>query len=94
MAKMTVLGNNVRSLVDCSEVIPVPKPAASKVAHLPAGKSLKDIEHACKATPFPTIRADPGASLSLLRLFVFVLVLVLMPLMTGPETSIPVVPPS
>ena len=65
MAKMTVLGNDVRKLYDCSEVIPVPKPAASKVAHLPAGKSLKDIEHACKATPFPTIRADPGASLSL-----------------------------
>ena len=65
MAKMTVLGNDVRRLYDCSEVIPVPKPAASKVAHLPAGKSLKDIEHACKATPFPTIRADPGASLSL-----------------------------
>lgn len=63
MAKMTVLGNDVRRLYDCSEVIPVPKPAASKVAHLPAGKSLKDIEHACKATPFPTIRADPGASL-------------------------------
>ena len=60
MAKMTTLGNDVRKLTDCSEVIPVPKPAASKVAHLPAGKTLKDIERACKATPFPVIRADPG----------------------------------
>ena len=43
MAKMTVLGNDVRTLYDCSEVIPVPKPAASQVAHLPAGKTLKDM---------------------------------------------------
>ncbi|KAI0708498.1 versatile peroxidase VPS1 [Earliella scabrosa] len=64
MAKMTTLGNDVRKLTDCSEVIPVPKPAASKVAHLPAGKTLKDIERACKATPFPVIRADPGPETS------------------------------
>ncbi|RDX41987.1 heme peroxidase [Lentinus brumalis] len=65
MAKMAVLGNDPRTLYDCSEVIPVPKPAASKVAHLPAGKTLKDIEHACKATPFPTIKADPGPETSI-----------------------------
>ena len=60
MAKMTVLGNDVRSLTDCSEVIPVPKPAASKVAHLPAGKSLKDIEASCWKVPFPSITAETG----------------------------------
>ncbi|KAI0752530.1 versatile peroxidase VPS1 [Daedaleopsis nitida] len=60
MAKMSTLGNDVRTLTDCSEVIPVPKPAASNVAHLPAGKTLKDIQAACKATPFPTIKADRG----------------------------------
>lgn len=60
MAKMAVLGQDARKLTDCSEVIPVPKSAASKVAHLPAGKTLKDIEQACKATPFPVIKADPG----------------------------------
>ncbi|KAH9934475.1 heme peroxidase [Epithele typhae] len=71
MKKMTVLGNNVPSLVDCSEVIPVPKAAASQKAHLPAGKTQKDIEASCKSTPFPVLSVLPG-----------------------PETSIPVVPPS
>ena len=61
MAKMAVLGQDPRRLTDCSEVIPVPKPAKSQVAHLPAGKTLKDIEASCK-TPFPTIKADPGKS--------------------------------
>ena len=62
MAKMAVLGQDPRKLTDCSEVIPVPKPAASQVAHLPAGKSLKDVQASCKKTPFPTIMADPGMS--------------------------------
>ncbi|KAM5546023.1 hypothetical protein V8D89_000149 [Ganoderma adspersum] len=65
MAKMAVLGQDPRRLTDCSEVIPVPKPAASQVAHLPAGKTLKDIEASCKKTPFPTIKADPGPETSI-----------------------------
>ena len=66
MAKMTVLGNNVRTLTDCSEVIPVPKPAASQVAHLPAGKTLKDIEASCKSKPFPPLRVAPGPMTSII----------------------------
>ena len=62
MAKMAVLGQDVRTLVDCSEVIPIPAAAASQAAHLPAGKSLADVEGACQATPFPAISADPGQS--------------------------------
>ena len=64
MAKMAVLGQDPRRLTDCSEVIPVPKPAKSQVAHLPAGKTLKDIEASCKKTPFPTIKANPGECLT------------------------------
>ncbi|RPD63886.1 manganese peroxidase isozyme precursor [Lentinus tigrinus ALCF2SS1-6] len=60
MAKMAVLGQDTNTLVDCSEVIPVPSKALSQVAHLPAGKSLSDVEGSCQATPFPTISADPG----------------------------------
>ncbi len=60
MAKMAVLGQDPKTLVDCSEVIPVPAKALTQVAHLPAGKNLADIEAACQATPFPTISADPG----------------------------------
>ncbi|KAL4245328.1 Peroxidase [Abortiporus biennis] len=64
MAKLAVLGQNPRKLVDCSEVIPVPSVAKSKSAVLPAGKTLKDIEHSCRATPFPVISAAPGPATS------------------------------
>ena len=77
MAKMTVLGNDVRTLTDCSEVIPVPKPAASNVAHLPAGKTLKDIEAACAATPFPALSAAPGPATTIAPVYVPSLSLVL-----------------
>ncbi|KAK7688317.1 Manganese peroxidase 3 [Cerrena zonata] len=60
MSKLAVLGHNPRTLVDCSEVIPVPSKAKTQVAKLPAGKTLRDIEAACRATPFPVISADPG----------------------------------
>ena len=63
MAKMVVLGQDQRRLTDCSGVIPVLKPAKSQVAHLPAGKTLKDIEASGKKTPFPIIKADPGECL-------------------------------
>lgn len=45
MAKLAVLGQNPRALVDCSEVIPAPSTLKAQVAKLPAGKTLKDIEH-------------------------------------------------
>ena len=34
MAKMAVIGQNVAKLVDCSEVIPIPKPPVAKPATL------------------------------------------------------------
>ncbi|KAK7688353.1 hypothetical protein QCA50_008725 [Cerrena zonata] len=71
MSKLAVLGHIPALLTDCSEVIPVPKPAASNIAHIPAGKTLKDIEASCKVKPFPTI-----------------------PVLPGPISSIPPVPPS
>jgi hypothetical protein len=43
MAKLAVLGQNTKEMVDCSDVIPMPKPRVGK-AHLPAGTSLHDIE--------------------------------------------------
>jgi hypothetical protein len=48
MAKLAVLGQNTAKLIDCSEVIPVPKPRKRK-AHLPAGTSLDDIEASVRA---------------------------------------------
>ncbi|KAI9461299.1 manganese peroxidase 1 [Lactarius psammicola] len=52
MAKLSVLGQNTRNLVDCSDVIPVPKPFTGS-AHLPAGSTLQDIEASCKFSPVP-----------------------------------------
>ncbi|KAF8656124.1 hypothetical protein AX16_002762 [Volvariella volvacea WC 439] len=65
MAKMAVLGHDPRTLVDCSEVIPIPPAAKAQVASLPAGQSLSDIQAACAATPFPTLSADPGPATSI-----------------------------
>lgn len=66
MAKMTVLGNNVDKLVDCSEVILVPKSRVNS-PHLPAGKTLKDIQASCAETPFPRLPTDPGTCIQCLR---------------------------
>ncbi|PIL34186.1 hypothetical protein GSI_03897 [Ganoderma sinense ZZ0214-1] len=65
MAKMAVLGQDPKTLIDCSEVIPTPAVATSQTAHLPAGKNLTDIEASCNTTPFPTISADPGPETSI-----------------------------
>ncbi|KAG6920086.1 hypothetical protein DXG01_010154 [Tephrocybe rancida] len=57
MLKMSLLGQNKAKMVDCSEVMPVP-PALKSTVHLPAGKVMKDIEHANK---YPTaVSSAPG----------------------------------
>ena len=48
MAKLAVLGQNSRNVVDCSEVIPATSAANAQVARLPARKTLKDIEHSVR----------------------------------------------
>ncbi|CAL1697180.1 unnamed protein product [Somion occarium] len=65
MAKLAILGHSAHDLVDCSEVIPVPSKAKAQSAKLPAGKTIKDIQHACAATPFPVISADRGPATSI-----------------------------
>ncbi|KAL0579393.1 fungal class II heme-containing peroxidase [Marasmius crinis-equi] len=61
MLKLSLLGQDKSKLIDCSDVIPVPAPLATK-PHLPAGSSLDDVEQACKDTPFPSLSADPGSA--------------------------------
>ncbi|VDB94209.1 unnamed protein product [Peniophora sp. CBMAI 1063] len=63
MAKLVVLGQNVNSLVDCSDVIPTPPPFTAQ-ATFPAGLSNKDIEQACATAAFPTLKTDPGPATS------------------------------
>jgi hypothetical protein len=45
MSKMAIIGHNRANMVDCSDVIPVPKPVVG-TPHLPAGKTMADIEQA------------------------------------------------
>ncbi|KAJ7060143.1 putative versatile peroxidase [Mycena amicta] len=59
MAKLAVIGQNTAKMIDCSDVIPVPKPVVG-TPHLPAGKTMNDIEQACGSAPFPTFTANPG----------------------------------
>lgn len=64
MVKLSLVGQNVTELVDCSEVIPQPV-AAKGQAHIPAGLDLKDIEQACAETPFPSLSVAAGAATSI-----------------------------
>ncbi|KAJ8695007.1 fungal class II heme-containing peroxidase [Pleurotus ostreatus] len=61
MRKLSLLGHNQADLIDCSDVIPVPK-TLTKAATFPAGKSQADVEIVCNAaaTPFPALASDPG----------------------------------
>jgi manganese peroxidase len=63
MAKLAVIGQDRSKLIDCSDVIPVPKPVVG-TPHLPAGHSMADIEQACATAPFPTLTANPGPATS------------------------------
>ncbi|KAH8107936.1 manganese peroxidase 1 precursor [Cristinia sonorae] len=64
MTKLSLLGQDQNSLIDCSEVIPVP-PTLNVVATFPAGKTIRDIEQGCGSTPFPTLATDPGPATSI-----------------------------
>ncbi|RPD54306.1 peroxidase MNP1 [Lentinus tigrinus ALCF2SS1-7] len=66
--RLAVLGVDNSTLIDCSEVIPVPPPLprASR-PHFPAGKSMRDVEPACAETPFPTFPTDPGPATTIAR---------------------------
>jgi manganese peroxidase len=57
--KLSVLDHNIEGMVDCSEVIPVPK-TLTKAAAFPSGLIHADDDQACATTPFPTISASPG----------------------------------
>lgn len=62
MAKLAVLGQDTSQMIDCSEVIPEPKPLPIEHSQsvYPAGFSNADVEPLCAATPFPTLSTLPG----------------------------------
>jgi len=63
MIKLATVGQDVSSLVDCTEALPaVVTTSVSQIASFPASKSQADVQQACNATPFPTLSADAGPS--------------------------------
>ncbi|EJF61830.1 manganese peroxidase [Dichomitus squalens] len=66
MAKLAVLGHNTNDLVDCSAVVPQPKPAVVPSAAFPATKSAADLELSCNSERFPTLTTDPGTQETLI----------------------------
>ncbi|OCH92288.1 manganese peroxidase precursor [Obba rivulosa] len=66
MSKLAILGHSRESLIDCSDVVPVPKPAVNTPASFPATTGPKDLELTCAAERFPTLSVNPGAQQTLI----------------------------
>ncbi|KAF8803274.1 manganese peroxidase 1 [Phlegmacium glaucopus] len=59
MAKMQVLGQNTKKLIDCSEVIPTSAPFVGPIK-FPASFSQADVEVSCDKGHFPSIATVAG----------------------------------
>jgi len=57
MLKLSLLGQDKKKMIDCSEVIPQAKPLAPK-PFFPANLTIKDLEQTCKK-PFPKLQSNP-----------------------------------
>ena len=62
MKKLAVVGQDVNSLVDCSDLIPSPPPAVKQHATFPAGTNAQDVQQACAQSAFPTLATDRKCS--------------------------------
>ncbi|PPR03102.1 hypothetical protein CVT24_012382 [Panaeolus cyanescens] len=62
MAKLQVLGQDKSKLIDCSDVVPVPKALPSNQIKFPASFSQADVQVACPQLPFPKIATVAGAA--------------------------------
>ncbi|KAF8986897.1 MnP-atypical-a, class II peroxidase [Cyathus striatus] len=58
MAKLQVLGQNTRKLIDCSDIVPIPAAFPGPIK-FPASFSKKDIQQACPL-PFPNLQTVAG----------------------------------
>ncbi|KAH8107934.1 ligninase precursor [Cristinia sonorae] len=63
LLKLSLLGHDQNTMVDCSEVIPVPQILTSP-AFFPPSTSRANVEQACVGTPFPVLRTAPGPATS------------------------------
>nr|AAD45724.1 manganese-dependent peroxidase precursor [Gelatoporia subvermispora] len=66
MSKLAILGHNRNDLIDCSEVVPTPKPPVGKPASFPATTGPQDLQLTCKSERFPSLTIDHGAQETLI----------------------------
>ncbi|KIP04649.1 fungal class II heme-containing peroxidase [Phlebiopsis gigantea 11061_1 CR5-6] len=66
VSKLAVLGHNRNDLIDCSDVVPEPKPAVKKPASFPATTGPQDLQLTCRTERFPSLTVDQGATQSLI----------------------------
>nr|ADW41627.1 manganese peroxidase 1 [Agrocybe praecox] len=59
MSKLQVLGQDKSRLIDCSDVVPVPKSFTGNIK-FPATFSRKDVQIACPLLPFPNLATVAG----------------------------------
>ncbi|KAF8803334.1 manganese peroxidase 1 [Phlegmacium glaucopus] len=59
MAKLQVLGQNTKNLIDCSSVVPTSKPFAGPIKY-PASFSQADVQISCNEFPFPSLSTVAG----------------------------------
>lgn len=57
MMKLSNVGQNTKKLVDCSDLIPEPKPVARRQATFPAGTNRFELQQSCPS-PFPVLATD------------------------------------
>jgi hypothetical protein len=62
--KLSLLGQNIDDLTDCSEVIPKPPAFTGGPATLPPTFTLADVEASCADHPFPSLATQPGPALT------------------------------
>ncbi|TFK65318.1 heme peroxidase [Pluteus cervinus] len=60
--KLSLLGQNINDLTDCSDLIPQP-PALKDVPEFPPGQFLSDIQDSCAVARFPDLPTQPGPPL-------------------------------
>ena len=58
VAKLAILGSKREDLIDCSDVVPTPKPAVGTPATFPATTGPDDLQLSCAAEKFPTLSVD------------------------------------
>jgi manganese peroxidase len=69
MVKLSLLGHNQNSLIDCSDVIPAAKPFKGQ-PFFPPTLTNKDVQQACATAAFPKLSTAPGPAESVAPMYV------------------------